>query len=382
MVNSSNSEEQDKSFFFKCGVFCGSFRSNNDSDSLLIDSGATSHIVSDSKAFISFDRDYDSTDHYVELADGSRTNGLIKGKGKVTFDVLDSRGTIRNITLTDALYIPSYNLNIFSVKKAADHGAKFTISEKGCSMIASNGVDFPISCVDNLYYMHIVKPDSVKNHTQDETIMSAGCQIQNCVTATPGCQIPNIVTTTPGCQIENDVSTVPGCKIQNFANSGCQNMEHCSTECCVFMNSAKCSTHSADVWHHIMGHCNYKHIFELQKVVNGMQFTNKIVSDCSTCTKGKMFETFSRTPDKRATAPFEFVHTDLNGPISPVSKEGFKYIINFTDDYSGNIAVYFLRKKSDTVVATKRFLADISRFGKIKRLRCNNGTEYTSEEFM
>jgi len=33
------------------------------------------------------------------------------------------------------------------------------------------------------------------------------------------------------------------------------------------------------------------------------------------------------------------------------------------------------------VVATERFLADVSSFGTVKRLTSDNGTEYTSKEF-
>ena len=76
--NSGEPEVPDRSYIFKCGVYCGSLKSNENSESLLIDSGATSHIMSDGDAFISFDKDYDPTNHYVELAIGSRTNGLIK----------------------------------------------------------------------------------------------------------------------------------------------------------------------------------------------------------------------------------------------------------------------------------------------------------------
>jgi len=35
---------------------------------------------------------------------------------------------------------------------------------------------------------------------------------------------------------------------------------------------------------------------------------------------------------------------------------------------------------SDTVVATERFLANVSSFGTVKRLRSDNGTEYTFKE--
>ena len=75
------------------------------------------------------------------------------------------------------------------------------------------------------------------------------------------------------------------------------------------------------------------------------------------------------------------VHTDLAGPINPVSKEGFKYCIAFTDDYSGVVFVYFLRNKSNTVDATEKFLADCSPYGQVKCIRSDNGIEFMSNAF-
>ena len=64
-----------------------------------------------------------------------------------------------------------------------------------------------------------------------------------------------------------------------------------------------------------------------------------------------------------------------------MSKEGFRYSIAFTDDYSGVVFVYFLKNKSDTVEATKKFLADSAPFGTVKRLRSDNGGEFVSGRF-
>ena len=41
----------------------------------------------------------------------------------------------------------------------------------------------------------------------------------------------------------------------------------------------------------------------------------------------------------------------------------------------------FLKKKSDTVIATERFLADSAPLGNVKRIRSDNDTEFTSNEF-
>ena len=89
----------------------------------------------------------------------------------------------------------------------------------------------------------------------------------------------------------------------------------------------------------------------------------------------------SREPDQRAKGPLEFVHCDLAGPVEPAAKDGFKYALSFVDDLTGTNLIYFLKQKSDTVEATEKFLADIAPFGKVKRIRSDNGTEFTSRKF-
>ncbi len=130
-----------------------------------------------------------------------------------------------------------------------------------------------------------------------------------------------------------------------------------------------------------MGHCNARDIIKLENVVNGMKITNRESFECGICTEGKMTQYRSKTPDKRATAPLELVHTDLAGPIEPADKNGFKYVMNVADDYSGLLMVYFLKRKSDATEAMQKFLADVAAYGTVKRLRCDNGGEFTSEKF-
>ena len=63
--------------------------------------------------------------------------------------------------------------------------------------------------------------------------------------------------------------------------------------------------------------------------------------------------------------------------MDPIAKGGFRYALSFVDDYTGVNMVYFLKQKSDTTVATERFLADTAPCGSIKRARSENGTEFT-----
>lgn len=134
----------------------------------------------------------------------------------------------------------------------------------------------------------------------------------------------------------------------------------------------------------------------MEKVVQDMKISDDSKFDCETCVMAKQPNTRIRNPDVRATEPFELVQTDLSGPIDPIAKDGFKYAIVFTDDYSGCIFTYFIREKSDATRATEKFLADISLYGKvrtlsfhddlfpngeIKRVRSDNGGKFTSKEF-
>ena len=126
-------------------------------------------------------------------------------------------------------------------------------------------------------------------------------------------------------------------------------------------------------WHRILGHINFSDIRKLEKVVDGMNITNYDETDCEICTQGKMTQVRSRIPDRRAKAPLELVHSDLAGPISPEGKDGFRWALSSVDDYSGVIMIYFLKHKSDTVEATKQYLADIAPLGKVKCIRSDNG---------
>ena len=112
-----------------------------------------------------------------------------------------------------------------------------------------------------------------------------------------------------------------------------------------------------------------------------MKIADEQQCGCATCTQGKMCQAPSPKPDERAKSPLEFVHCDLAGPIDPVARDGFKYALCFVDDYTGINMVYFLKQKSDTLEATQKFLADVAPFGKIKRIRTDNGTEFKSKNF-
>ena len=188
-------------------------------NSISVDCGATAHIITSKESFLSM-KDLSTEKHIIELADGSRLDNVVLGKGNASISVHDSSGVKHDIVLENVLYIPSYKQNTW------------------------------------LYYLNSVK-------------------------------------------------------------------------------GSKKVSHSSKDWHQTMGHCNVQDILALEKVVDGMEVSDKLDFNCDTCTLGKMPQYRNGNPDRKASKLFELVHCDPAGPIEPVAREGFKYCLMFVDDYSG-----------------------------------------------
>ena len=103
------------SFIFKVNHDPESNRSSN--NELLIDCGATAHIIKDRTKFIEFDPNFNASQHTVELADSSRKTGMVLGRGKARVNMTNTSGDVRNIILDNALFILSYSQNILSVSE-------------------------------------------------------------------------------------------------------------------------------------------------------------------------------------------------------------------------------------------------------------------------
>ena len=274
---------------------------------ILVDCGATAHVITDIEKFSFFENDFDPNKTFIELADGSKNNNIALKKGTAKVTLEDIHGNQHDIHLKSALYVPSFNQNILSVQAAVAKGSNIEFSQHGATLRTKDGTKFKIKKRGKLYFLN-------------------------------KCSIKKI----NGVAVKHDLST----------------------------------------WHKIFGHCNIPDILKMESCVDGMNITPKNHSlPCETCTLGKMPNVRSREPDEKATTPLELIHCDLAGPVEPISMNGFKYVLTFTDDYSGFIMTYFLPRKSDTITATKQYLADTASIGNIKRLRSDNGSEFTSKEF-
>ena len=128
-----------------------------------MDSGATSHIICDEKTFTRFSEEFNRTKkHTLELADGSRSGDLIKNISEAQVEIIDTNGVPRKAMLHNALYVPSFNQDIFSARAATENGTTISFS-KDSGNLHSNGTNFGISKRNNLYYLDSVSPVSVSS---------------------------------------------------------------------------------------------------------------------------------------------------------------------------------------------------------------------------
>ena len=279
---------------------------------MLVDTGATSHIVT-TDILKQIDMTFKPSKHFIELADGTQASNIALKRGDAEVFLKDTNGKCVKTVLKNALYIPSYPQDIFSVKTATSNGAELRFAQDSGELTLEDGTIVEIEEHGRLYYL-----TSIGSHENDS------------------------------------VSEVDKVNL----------------------------SYNINTWHEILGHCNFEDIIKLQGVVKGMEFSGKIESSklgCNTCVEGKFVNSRSRIPDARSQKSLE--HVDLAGPVSPVSREGFRYCIAFTDDFSGAVFVYFLKCKSDTFVATEKFLADITPYGKVSCIRSYNGSEFTGKAF-
>lgn len=77
------------------------------------------------------------------------------------------------------------------------------------------------------------------------------------------------------------------------------------------------------------------------------------------------------------------MHSDICGPIKPLSNGVKQYLITFIDDFSRKTWVYFLQEKSKAFSTCKKFKARVENESEkaVKTLRTDHSGEYCSNEF-
>ena len=144
------------------------------------------------------------------------------------------------------------------------------------------------------------------------------------------------------------------------------------------------------LWHHRLAHTNYHTIEKMAKedVAIGfspiMKIEGAAYTQCPDCPYGKQ----TRAPFKKVEAqPLEIGDTivsDLCGPFE-ASMNGYKYFMSWIDLKTRYTNVNFLKDKESATVATsfRHYITWLKeqKNANVKRIRSDNGGEYTGKPF-
>ncbi|KAG8493957.1 hypothetical protein CXB51_011293 [Gossypium anomalum] len=140
------------------------------------------------------------------------------------------------------------------------------------------------------------------------------------------------------------------------------------------------------LWHKRLGHSNYKSLVQLTKRDLIENFSKSIEKEdvCELCQLGKQARLpFPTNKAWRASERLQLIHTDVCGPMKTLSLNDSRYFILSIDDYLRYYWIYFLKHKSEVASVFWKFkaAAETETSCKLKTLRSDNGTEYTSAMF-
>jgi transposase InsO family protein len=151
-------------------------------------------------------------------------------------------------------------------------------------------------------------------------------------------------------------------------------------------NSAT-TKHTIDELHQVLGCVSHKAITNAIKkgMIRGITLDESSKPTfCEMCTKAKATrQPFPNESKTRSSAYGDLVHTDLWGPAQTETINRCLYYITFTDDFSREMRITFLKRKSDTLTAFKEYKAYVSRQYNVHlhKVRSDQGGEYLSKEF-
>jgi hypothetical protein len=133
---------------------------------------------------------------------------------------------------------------------------------------------------------------------------------------------------------------------------------------------------SAELLHKSLGHISYK------RIRNKMGIPISPPETCQSCAVAKITKASFKNRSSLASKPFEEIHLDLIGPISPSSHKKHRFILTMVDGYSRFVSAIPLVSKGDVFVSLTRILdVEAKRFGYHPSvLHSDRGTEFVNSE--
>ena len=133
------------------------------------------------------------------------------------------------------------------------------------------------------------------------------------------------------------------------------------------------------VWHERLGHQNKQYVEKYLKK-HGIAYANDN-QICEACILGKQHRLSFGKRTNAAMKPGDLIHADVCGPMQEGSFKGYRYFVNFKDEFSKYRCVYFMKEKSEVAEKLKYFLAAVKTVGHtVKELLTDGGGEFDNKE--
>lgn len=149
---------------------------------------------------------------------------------------------------------------------------------------------------------------------------------------------------------------------------------------CAMFNQYK-PDQDVDYWHETLNHSNVR---VLKRIAGRLGITVTGDLKCLVCKLAKLVKMpFPRRLEITTTAPLQLIHTDLSGIIRLHNPEGYRYFLNFQDDFTKFKMLFLLSRKYQVFDAFKQFkeYMECQTGLKIRALRSDNGGEYDNNAF-
>lgn len=112
----------------------------------------------------------------------------------------------------------------------------------------------------------------------------------------------------------------------------------------------------------------------------GCSFDLNKMDCCDICHRSKQGRVPFTHSNNKAREPFELIHCDPWGRYHTPSHNGSHYFLTIVDDFTRGTWVYFMKDKTETIGNLMTFSKMVrTQFNaKLKRVRSDNGTEFTN----
>ena len=287
----------------------------------LADSGSSHHMSDQRSWFINFTAVPAGT--WPVQAVGGHT-AFVEGIGNILIEAY-VRNRWEPGMLTDVLYVPTLQRNLFSISSAAVKNIDTLYTKTGCQLLADGLVLMEGSLEGMLYKLHI--------------------------RALPATSHANVIQTL-GTTSKTD------------------------------------STKSLAIWHQRLCHLSYPTILAMDRTeaVTGMTLQNKNVPEfCKGCVLGKSHRhSFPSQPIRQPSlTPGYQIHADICGPMAHLSLGGALYYILFKDDFSGYRYIFCIAEKTEALRCLQTVYHEIFRDtgNRLQIFRTDGGGEFTSKQF-